>query len=1107
MRVLAAFCLLLCSSSFAQQGIPARSTQNGLPILFEPGPGQIGDSASLIGRAPGLTIQLRPASLTIALHGGSDQLHIEFAGANRSVPQASNLKKSQTNYLMGTDPSLWRTHVPNYARATYANLYAGIDAVFYGNGGQLEHDFIVSPGADYRQIRMHLSKDAHSSIDRDGNLCISVADGSLKMRKPFLYQTEGRERRERSGAFRLLPRGDIGFSIPAYDRSLPLVIDPILSFSSYFSPLAGTANLVATDASGNNYISGSGSLGIPVTAGAFAGCSTCTVNNPVTFVSKFNPDGTALLYSTVLGGEGYAQPTGLAVDANGDAIVSGWTAAADFPVKNGQPIAPPSLNAGFLVSLSADGTSLNYSTLLGAAPSYTLGSMTYALAVAVDASGDAYVTGTTGNGFFTTPGALNQGGGGTYGNSSNVYLAKFSPSGNLVYSAVLGDADPQNGGGGPIGPEAIAVDAAGDAFVAGQAGILWPVSGNAYLTQIAGPMPYAAPFVTKVAPDATGLLYSTFLDYAYVVNGIAALADDSVFVAGTDPGASYPTTSGAFQPNPGPSGSLSGGFLTQLDPTGSSLIYSTLIGDDTYRINGLALDPDGDLWLAGETQSPQFPLVLPLQSWFPQYQSSEPLSTVTQFDPSGKTLKFSTLLGGNAVGYASSIAIDRNHHAHVSGASAYGMYTTTGVYAPSVPMPGQGFSGETFAYLAVIDPSVAAPALCISPSFTIDFFQVNAGSSSEQPVTITNCGTLPLTINSISSAAAVFTVPTSEDNCLQTIAANQSCTLAVSYSPIVPNADVSTLTIQSNAPIPQAVLPLSGLSVAAPVVTFSPASLTFALQEVGSTSVGQTIILTNTGTANLTNFIIQLPGGPGAAFSETSTTCGLTVVIGGTCSINVIFAPVSAGTVSASLLVLDANGVPLSPQPLTLSGTGTQTPFTIAAQSGGSTGSTVPAGQSATYALTALPANGYSGTLSLSCSNLPTNATCSFTSSTLAVAGGKAAPFTVTISTAANQTSALERIIGLAPLLTVAIFLVPVGVGRKRRAIPVVLALLLFASLLTVSGCGGGGSSGGAGGSGGTTGPPPTTTQSDVAPGAYTVQLSVSAGTTIVTQPLTLTVQ
>jgi hypothetical protein len=1114
MRVLASLCLLLCSSlSVAQQHNPVRSTQTNLPIVFEPGPGGAGDSATLIGRATGLTVQLRPASITIGLHEAhSDQLQIEFAGAHLSAPHGDSLLKSETNYLVGTDPRLWRTHVPNFARATYADLYAGIDAVFYGNGHQLEHDFIVSPGADYRQIRMHLSSNAHAWVDGDGSLRISLAGGSLTMQKPFLYQTEAGKRKQRSGAFRVLPGGDIGFSVAVYDRSLPLVIDPILSFSTYLSPLAEDANLIAVDSTGNNYVSGGATLGFPVTSGAFAGCATCTANNVVTFVSKLSPNGSTLLYSTMLGGNSFAQPTGLAIDANGDVIVSGWTGATDFPVKNGQQIAP--LNnayAGFLFSLSPNGSSLNYSTLLNASPAFGTSSMTYAQAVALDSSGNAYVTGTTGNGFFTTPGALNQGGGGIYGNEFNVFLAKFSPTGGLVYSAVLGAADPQNGGGGPIGSSKIAVDAAGDAFVAGQAGILWPISANAYRAQIAGAMPYAAPFVTKVAPDATSLLYSTFLDYAYVVEGIAALSDGSVFIAENDPDSGNPTTPGAFQPVPAPAqtfpGATSGGFLTQLDATGSGLLYSTFLGDYTYVIHGMTLDPDGDIWLAGETQSAQFPMVLPLQSWLPPFEDSTPVaSVVTQFDSSGKTLKFSTFLGGNAVGYASAIAIDSNHRAHIAGAAKYDMYTTTGVYAPSVPMPAPDLSGETFAYVAVIDPAVPAPALCFSPSGGLDFYS-NTGDSSEQTATITNCGALPLTIDSISSADTAFTAPASENQCLQTLAADQSCTFSVRYAPTAAGTDASTLTVATNAPIPQAILEVSGLSTAVPVVTLSPASLTFASQEVGSTSAVQTVTLTNTGTSSLTNILLGLSGAT-TVFSANSTNCNGTIPVGGSCSITVTFTPASAGTVSTSLVFFEANGITASSQPVAISGTGTQTAFTIAPQTSGNTGSTVAAGQPATYALVALPANGYSGTLTLSCSNLPTNASCTFTPSTVSVTGGKTAPFTVTINTAATQTSALVRTVGFGSFLTAAIFLIPFGSRRKRAWIPTIFAFLLFASVLTISGCGGStgsnsGSTGNTGGTGGTTGPQ----QADVAPGTYTVQVVVSAGTTTVTQPLTLTVQ
>jgi hypothetical protein len=198
---------------------------------------------------------------------------------------------------------------------------------------------------------------------------------------------------------------------------------------------------------------------------------------------------------------------------------------------------------------------------------------------------------------------------------------------------VLGTADPQNGGGGPIGASKIAVDAAGDAFVAGQAGTLWPISSNAYVKQIAGSMPYATPFVTKVAPDGKSLVYSTYLDYAYVVTGIAALANGNVFVTGNMVGANYPTTPTAYQQNSGGGGA----FLTELNSSGASLVYSTVIGDSRYSINGLAIDTDGDVWLAAQTSNPQFPLVDPIQATFPSTGGFNPLaSVINQFDSAGQ---------------------------------------------------------------------------------------------------------------------------------------------------------------------------------------------------------------------------------------------------------------------------------------------------------------------------------------------------------------------------------------------------------------------------------------------------------------------------------------
>ncbi len=380
--------------------------QTGLPIVFEPAASPEKNGAAMVGRGGGITLGFRPKGLVVGLQGErTGQFQIDFDGARPTAPSGLDLQKSQTNYLLGSDSSHWRTHVPNYAKVTYTGLYPAIDAVFYGNVHQMEHDFIVSPGGDYRQIRMHFSGNAGVSLGKDGALTVALSNGSLKLQKPVVYQEESGTRQPRSGKFILLPDGDVGFSVADYNPRQTLVIDPVLSFSTYLSSLSEDASLIATDGGGNSYVAGYTTLGFPVTPNAFAGCGGCTKDNVVTFISKLSADGTSLLYSTVIGGNNFAQPTGLAVDASGNTLVSGWTAATDFPTKSGQPILPPdNYYVGFLVSLSADGSSLNYGTLLGPSPSAETYSFTYATAVALDSSGNAYVTGETGNGFFTSPG-------------------------------------------------------------------------------------------------------------------------------------------------------------------------------------------------------------------------------------------------------------------------------------------------------------------------------------------------------------------------------------------------------------------------------------------------------------------------------------------------------------------------------------------------------------------------------------------------------------------------------------------------------------------------------------------------------------------------------
>lgn len=1040
----------------------------------------------MIGRAGGATMGFRTAAIDV--YGGkpSGGLEGRFDGAQSVAPQGADIEQSQTHYLIGNQAGQWRSHVANYEKVIYPGLYAGIDAVFYGKGDHLEHDFIVKAGADYAQIRMHFPGGAQAEVEKDGAMRVSAAGGSLWMEAPSIYQDVNGKREKRRGGFRKRADGDIGFTVSGYDPRFDLVIDPVLDFSTYLSPLGDESVAVATDATGNSYVTGIGTLGYPVTTGAFAGCATCTTTEVVTFISKLSADGSKLLYSTVLGGNSFAQPTAIAVDGNGDVIVSGWTAATDFPTKSGQAILPQNNNyVGFLVSLSPDGSSLNYGTLLSSSPTATENSMTYATAVAVDASGNSYVTGETGTGFFISSGALNQAAGSNTTQDFNVFLAKFSPTGAPVYSAVLGTADPQNGGGGPIGASAIAVDSAGDAFVTGQAGTLWPITSGAYLNQIAGTAPYATPFVMKVAPDAKSVVYSTYLDYAYVINGISILANGDVFVVGNEAGTTYPTTSDAYEQNNGNNGTT---FLTELNADGSALVYSTMLCGGDCTVNGMALDTKGNIWLAAQTSNPQFSLDTPLQSIFPPSTAGPgPVSVLMEFDPTGKTLEYSTFFGGQAPGFASSVAVDPSLHVHVTGSAEAGMYTTPGVYAGT--MPGPASNSAIYAYVAVVDPTQPAAGLCVNPNTALEF-AAPVGSTRQTTLTITSCGSATLSITGATTSSGDFTVPAAGNSCTGSLPVGQSCTMNVQFTPSIAGSESALLTIASNSPIP-ATLSLSGLGTTAPVMSLSASSLTFGPQVVGTESAPQTITITNTGNGTLNGIAFGMMAADESIFPLTDT-CGPSLNPNDTCMFSVSFQPAATGTTTATLVVENGSGLPF--QQVSLSGSSPQSPFAVGTQTGGSMSSSVAAGSTATYALAINAAGGYSGTVSLTCSKLPTYASCSFAPASLAVGGGTAANFTLSVSTETTQSAALLRGGGLGVALAGVLFLMPWKRNRKGSAALIGLcALLLIANISACSG----GSSGGGG--------PRTET---VAAGTYTIQVNAAdASGNQITQAITLIVQ
>src|SRR5207244_1840388 len=262
----------------------------------------------------------------------------------------------------------WRTNVPTYARVEYRDIYPGVNLVYFGDQRQLEYDFVVRPGASPKAITLGFQGADKLEVDAQGDLVLHTAVGAIRQRRPFVYQEVGGARREIAGGYVLRGAGRVGFQVAAYDRSQPLVIDPVLSYATYLGGSRNdTAYGIAVDASGNAYVAGiTDSTDFPTTAGAFQ--PTFGGGSGDAFVTKLAPTGSALAYSTYVGGSALDRARGIAVDALGNAYVTGLTVSTDFPTTAGafQTGCPgPSCGAGFVTKLNPPGTTLVYSTYLG----------------------------------------------------------------------------------------------------------------------------------------------------------------------------------------------------------------------------------------------------------------------------------------------------------------------------------------------------------------------------------------------------------------------------------------------------------------------------------------------------------------------------------------------------------------------------------------------------------------------------------------------------------------------------------------------------------------------------------------------------------------------
>src|SRR3989442_679598 len=511
-----------------------------LPLSFEANQGQTEPQVKFLSRGSGYTLFLTSTEAVLMLtkadahakhripgearlvepeKGAGTVLRMKLLGAN-PAPAVAGVGElpGKSNYFVGNDPKKWRANVPTYAKIEYRDVYPGVNLVYYGNQRQLEHDFVVSPGADPKAITLAFEGMDGVAIDALGDLVLRADGGEVRLRKPIVYQEQDGQRAVIPTRYVLKAEREVAFEVAAYDATKPLIIDPVLAYSTYLGGSGGDQGFgVAVDAVGNAYVTGfAGSSDFPTTAGAFQ--TAFGGGEADAFVTKLNPTGSALVYSTYLGGDGFDPGDGIAVDATGNAYVTGLTFSTNFPTTPGAfQTTPKFASDAFVVKLNAAGTALVYSTFLGG-DGFDQGH-----GIAVDAEGNAYATGgTSSTNFPTTTGAFRT----TFGGRSDAFVTKLNGDGSaLVYSTYLGGFSSDRG-------NAIAVDAAGNAYVAGLTfSTNFPTTPGAVRETFGG---IFDAFVTKLNPAGTALVYSTFLGGSSLDEGFGIAVDTagSGYVAG-----------------------------------------------------------------------------------------------------------------------------------------------------------------------------------------------------------------------------------------------------------------------------------------------------------------------------------------------------------------------------------------------------------------------------------------------------------------------------------------------------------------------------------------------------------------------------------------------
>ena len=988
----------------------AWKSYGALPMSFEANQGQADPTVRFLARGQGYTILLGPSEAALGLQSpgqgtripGKAQpkpstrvLRMRIEGADLSSP-ATGLDRlpGVSNYFIGNDPSQWHTNIPTYKRVQFEHIRPGVNLVYYGNQSQLEYDFVLSPGVKPQSLGLRF-EGSDAAIDPQGDLVFTSTDGQVTFHRPVAYQGDNSDpakKRFLAASYVLKGHNRVGFEVPDYDPHEQLVIDPSLTYSTYLGGSGGdTGNAIALDALGDAYVTGSTSstnfpkASAPGTGAPYQGSYGGDTD---AFVTKLRDDGQALIYSTYLGGNNYDIGQGIAVDSSADTYVVGSTASANFPTTGSAFQTTYGGNTDAFVSkLDPSGTRLLFSSFLGGSD------IDYGLAIALDPSGNVFVTGSTQSTDFPTVKPIQSGNSG----NGDAFVAEIDTNlpqtEQLVYSTYLGGSSADSGQG-------IAVDSGDNAYVTGFTFSTNFPTYNPYQATNAGSVDA---FITVLSAYGTSLVFSTYLggsgdDRAWA---IALDSQNNIYVAGStltpctpptttppttlcSPTSTFPTSTFAFQTfttkqSPG----YSAAFVTEMNHYGTALLYSTLLsGSLTDVASGIVVDTSGNAYVTGYTESSDFPTANAVQASYSGTPNACGPSTpcqdafVTEVNTQGTSLVYSTYLGGSSGNFGNAIAVDSNTDAFVAG-------TTFSSNFPAIALSYQGQSGNTTglgnAFVSMLSHN-NLPAVALTPQ-KIAFGNVTEGTTANvtsqnfpSTVTLLNAGTQPLQVTSIATAGDFAET----NNCLGTLPAGGGvCTINVTYTPTVLAPETQLLAITDNATGSPHLVTLTGTGVTGVAqVQFSPSSLVFPATVINTTSpTAQAVTMTNNGQTALTVTNITATG----AFAQTNNCpyYPFTMAVGGSCTFSVTFSPTSTGVLKGSLTITD--NTTSGSSAITLTGTGDPN-FNLTSPTHsqnlpiGTTTTTFP------ISMTSLVAN-FTDTIALTCSA----GTCSFNPSEIAL--------------------------------------------------------------------------------------------------------------------------